>query len=144
MSAGGQMGNVVKAINLALQGGGSHGAYSWGVLDAFIEDERIEIAAISGASAGAMNAAVYAAGLAEGGRAGARARLEKFWLSVSGEGSLAPAQRRLLNVWLGSWGKILPGTQQLAGWADALLQFVSPYAFNPFNVNPVRAYLIEA
>ena len=93
-----------KTVNLALQGGGSHGAYSWGALDALIEDERIEIAAISGASAGAINAVVSAAGLAESGRAGARARLEKFWLSVSGEGSLAPAQRRLLDAWLGAWG----------------------------------------
>ena len=62
----------VKTVNLALQGGGSHGAYAWGVLDALTEDARIEVSAISGASAGAMNAVVYAAGLAEGGRAVAR------------------------------------------------------------------------
>ena len=134
----------VKTINLALQGGGSHGAYSWGVLDALIEDERIEIAAISGASAGAMNAAVYAAGLAAGGRAQARAKLRDFWVAVSGEGSLAPAQRKLLNAWLSVWGGVAPASRQAAGWMDAWLQFVSPYAFNPFNINPLRGYLADA
>ena len=93
-----------KTVNLALQGGGSHGACAWGVLDALTEDARIEVSAISGASAGAMNAVVYGAGLAEGGRDGARAKLEKFWLSVSAEGSLAPAQRKLVNAWLRPWG----------------------------------------
>jgi NTE family protein len=87
-------------VNLALQGGGSHGAYVWGVLDAIAQDGRLDIVGISGASAGAMNAVVYAAGLAEGGPDGARARLERFWLSVSTEGSLAPAQRRLVDAWL--------------------------------------------
>jgi len=137
-------GNGVKPVNLALQGGGSHGAYSWGVLDAFIEDTRLDIVGISGASAGAMNAVVYAAGLADGGRDGARALLEQFWLSVSTEGSLAPAQRKLVDAWLRLWGRTLPGMQWLVGWADALSHFVSPYAFNPFNINPVRAHLAAA
>ena len=76
-----------KPVNLALQGGGSHGAYAWGVLDALAEDERIEIGAISGARAGAFNAVVYAAGLAEGGRAGGREKLEN-------SGSRFPARAR--------------------------------------------------
>jgi len=76
---------AVKTVNLALQGGGSHGAYTWGVLDALAEDTRIEISAISGSSAGAMNAVVFASGMSEGGRERAREKLEKFWLSVSSE-----------------------------------------------------------
>ncbi len=134
----------VKTVNLALQGGGSHGAYAWGVLDALIEDGRLEVSAISGASAGAMNAVVYASGLTEGGRDGARAKLEKFWLSVSTEGSLAPAQRKLVDAWLRPWGVAPPGMQWAVAWAEALSQFVSPYAFNPFNVNPVRDHLAAA
>lgn len=133
-----------KAVNLALQGGGSHGAYAWGVLDALIEDDRIEIGAISGASAGAFNAVVYAAGLAEGGRKGAREKLEKFWLSVSTEGSLWPHQRKLVDAWLRPWDMVVwPGTALVTGWAEALAQFVSPYAFNPFNVNPLRDHLVD-
>ncbi len=130
-----------KAVNLALQGGGSHGAYAWGVLDALIEDDRIEIGAISGASAGAFNAVVYAAGLAEGGRAGAREKLERFWLSVSTEGSLAPAQRKLIDAWLRPWGVVWPGTAFLGAWVEAVAQFASPYALNPFNCNPLLDHL---
>jgi NTE family protein len=133
-----------KPVNLALQGGGSHGAYSWGVLDAFAGDARLDIVGISGASAGAMNAVVYAAGLAEGGRDGARAKLERFWLSVSTESSLAPAQRKLFDAWLRCCGGSLPGMQWAAAWAETLSQFVSPYAFNPFNVNPLRDHLAAA
>lgn len=136
------MGGTFKTVNLALQGGGSHGAYAWGVLDALIEDERIEIGAISGASAGAFNAVVYAAGLDEGGRNGARAKLERFWRSVSSEGSLWPAQRRLVDAWLRPWGVSWPGAGIAAGWAEAMAQFVSPYAFNPFNFNPLRDHLV--
>jgi NTE family protein len=130
-----------KAVNLALQGGGSHGAYAWGVLDALIEDGRIEVGAISGASAGAFNAVVYAAGLAEGGRQGAREKLEKFWLSVSTEGSLGPAQRKLIDAWLRPWGALWPGAGLVGAWADAMAQFASPYALNPFNINPLRDHL---
>jgi NTE family protein len=135
---------AAKPVNLALQGGGSHGAYAWGVLDAFAEDARLDIAGISGSSAGAINAVVYAAGLAEGGRDAGRARLERFWLSISTEGTLAPVQRKLLNAWLGPWGQVWPGTQWAVSWAEAVSQFVSPYTFNPLNVNPVRDHLVAA
>jgi NTE family protein len=135
---------AVKRVNLALQGGGSHGAYAWGVLDAFAGDERLEIAAISGASAGAMNAVVYAAGLAENGRAGARERLERFWLSVSTEGTLLPTQRKFVDAWLGPYGRAWPGTAWLGAWGEAFAQFISPYAFNPFNINPIREHLVAA
>ena len=134
----------VKTVNLALQGGGSHGAYAWGLLEALAGDPRIEIGAISGASAGAINAVLYASGLAAGGREGARAKLKQFWLSVSTEGSLAPAQRKLLSAWLGPWAGAWPGTQLLAAWGEAISQFVSPYAFNPFNINPLRCHLEAA
>lgn len=140
-AARGAGGNAAKPVSLALQGGGSHGAYSWGVLDAIIEDGRLAVVGISGASAGAMNAVVYAAGLAEGGPQEARATLERFWLSVSTEGSLAPGQRRIVNSWMRLWGGALPGTQWAVVWAKILSQFVSPYALNPFNVNPVRNHL---
>lgn len=126
----------VKTINLALQGGGSHGAYTWGVLDALAEDGRIAFDGISGASAGAINALIFASGFAEGGLDGARAKMEKFWFSVSTEGSLAPApQRRLVEAWLAAWG---PWVGALPG---ALSQLASPYDLNPLNVNPLRDLL---
>ncbi len=127
-----------KIVNLALQGGGSHGAYTWGALDALIEDARIEIGAISGASAGAMNAVVYADGFRNGGRDGARRKLHDFWLSVSEEGSLSPIQRRLFDVWFRAWNTAFP--QGGAMW-DALSQFASPYEFNPLDVSPLRDHL---
>jgi NTE family protein len=129
-----------KIVNLALQGGGSHGAYTWGALDALIEDERVRIGAISGASAGAMNAVVYADGFRENGGDGARRKLRDFWLSVSEEGSLSPLQRRLFDVWFRGWSAAFP--QADAVW-DALSQFASPYEFNPLNVNPLRDHLAK-
>jgi NTE family protein len=135
---------AVKTVNLALQGGGSHGAYTWGALDAFAEDERIEISAISGASAGTMNAVVFASGIGEGGREGARAALEKFWLSVSSEGSLAPFQRRWVNKALAAWGGFWPAARWIDAWAETTLGLLSPYEFNPFNVNPLRVHLEQA
>jgi NTE family protein len=134
----------VKTVNLALQGGGSHGAYTWGALDALAEDPRIEISAISGASAGTMNAVVFAAGMDEGGRDGARERLEKFWLSVSTEGSLAPFQRKWVNSTLSAWGGLWPGLRWMDAWTDAISGVLSPYEFNPFNLNPLRVHLEQA
>jgi NTE family protein len=134
----------VKTVNLALQGGGSHGAYTWGALDALAEDPRIEISAISGASAGTMNAVVFAAGMDEGGREGAREKLEKFWLSVSTEGSLAPFQRKWVNSTLSAWGGLSPGLRWMDAWTDAISGVLSPYEFNPFNVNPLRVHLEQA
>lgn len=89
----------IKRINLALQGGGAHGAYSWGVLDRLLEHPQIEVDAISGTSAGAMNAAVLAAGIAEGGNAGARERLTDFWRHVSLIDKFSPV-RRTFWEWL--------------------------------------------
>ena len=73
---------MIKRIDLALQGGGAHGAYTWGVLDRLLDEERLEAAAISGTSAGAMNAAVFADGMGRGGRAEAKRSPEMFWQSV--------------------------------------------------------------
>jgi NTE family protein len=134
---------TVKTVNLALQGGGSHGAYTWGVLDALAEDARIEISAISGASAGSMNAVVFAAGLAEG-REQAREKLEKFWLSVSSEGSLSPFERRWVDKALAAWGGFWPGSRWIEAWSEALSGLLSPYEFNPFNINPLRVHLEQA
>ncbi len=132
---------AVKTVNLALQGGGSHGAYTWGVLDALTEDTRIEISAISGASAGTMNAVVFASGMSEGGREAAREKLEKFWLSVSSEGSLAPFERKWIDKALAAWGGFWPGSRWIDAWTEAVSGILSPYEFNPLNVNPLRVHL---
>jgi NTE family protein len=129
-----------KTVNLALQGGGSHGAYTWGVLDALAEDTRIEISAISGASSGTMNAIVFASGMSDGGLEGARAKLESFWLSVSSEGSLS-LPRGWVDKALAVWGGLWPGSRWIDAWTDAVSGFLSPYEFNPFNVNPLRVHL---
>ena len=89
------------AVDLALQGGGSHGAFTWGVLDRLLEEPWLRIDGISGTSAGAMNAAVLADGLAEGGAAGARAALDAFWERVSDAARFSPLQRGPLDTLLG-------------------------------------------
>ena len=95
-----------RRISLALQGGGSHGAFTWGVLDRLLEDERLEIAAVSGTSAGAMNAAALAAGHAQGGRQGARRALDKFWHSTAQQALLSPMRRTPLDRLLGRWNRV--------------------------------------
>jgi NTE family protein len=129
-----------KKTNVALQGGGSHGAYSWGVLDALLEEERLDIGAISGASAGAMNAVVFAEGFARGGRDGARQKLHDFWLSISQEGSLSPIQRQWFDLFFGDFSfSASPAFQ----WLDGLANYASPYDLNPLNLNPLRDHLIK-
>ena len=93
----------LRQIGLALQGGGAHGAFTWGVLDYLLEDARIAIEAVSGTSAGAMNAAALAAGYAAGGREGARQALERFWISTSKRAIFSPVQRTLVDRFLGRW-----------------------------------------
>src|SRR6476659_3545394 len=90
-------------VDLALQGGGSHGAFTWGVLDRLLEEPWLRIDGISGTSAGAMNAAVLIDGHAAGGAAGARAALERFWRRVSEAASLSPLRRGPIDVLLGRW-----------------------------------------
>jgi len=128
-----------KLTNLALQGGGSHGAFTWGVLDHFLEDGRLDFAAVSGASAGSMNAVVLAEGLTDRGRDGAREALHRFWLSVSEEGALTPIQRKVFDTWFNAFGLEAP----LKAWADAVTHYASPYQFNPLNLNPLRDHLAK-
>ena len=90
-------------VDLALQGGGSHGAFTWGVLDRLLEESRLRIEAISGTSAGAMNAAALADGWTEGGAGGARLALDKYWQRVSRAAAFSPLQRSPLDRLMGRW-----------------------------------------
>ncbi len=129
-----------KMINLALQGGGSHGAYTWGVLDRLLEDGQIGVEAISGTSAGAMNAVVMADGLVAGGIDGARQALKDFWESVSRAARNSPIQRSPINMFMGDWS--LDNSPSYV-WSDLLSRVVSPYEMNPLNINPLRDLLTE-
>lgn len=129
-----------KSINLALQGGGSHGAFTWGVLDRLLEDERITIEAISGTSAGAMNAVALADGLQRNGREGARAALHDFWQSASRATWLSLIQRTPWDRVTGNWSlNHSPGYLAL----DLVSRLVSPYELNPLNINPLKDFLTE-
>jgi NTE family protein len=127
--------NGQKAINLALQGGGAHGAFTWGVLDRVIEDTRIVIDGISASSAGAMNAAVMTYGWMVGERDGAKRALEAFWRRLSDAASAGPLQPSWIDRALGnhtlSWS---PAFLAL----DLMTRLLSPYQLNPLNHNPLR------
>lgn len=127
-----------KQINLALQGGGSHGAFTWGVLDAILEDGRLDIEAISGTSAGAMNAVAYAQGYLENGRDGAREALEKFWASVCESNVLTLAQQTVFDRYFGAFHY---DSSPFATWIDFVSKLTSPYQLNPLNINPLRSHL---
>ncbi len=124
-----------KTIDIALQGGGSHGAFTWGVLDRLLDDERIDIAGVSGTSAGAMNATALVQGLASGGRREAQRVLRDFWSKVSAAARFSPIQRTFFDILMGRWSLDLsPGfimTQHLQ-------RMFSPYQLNPFDINPLR------
>jgi NTE family protein len=132
-----------KPINLALQGGGSHGAFTWGVLDRLLEDGRVAFDGICGTSAGAMNAVLVAHGLMRGGHDGAREALAGFWRRVSELGAMLNPAAALAGA------PSLDGTPAPAGlaaqqWAmDAFTRTWSPYQFNPFNLNPLRDLLAD-
>ena len=125
-------------IDLALQGGGSHGAFTWGVLDRLLEEPRFPIAAISGTSAGAMNAAVLADGWIGGEAEGARAALEKFWDAVSRAAALSPLQRSPLDRLMGRWS--LDNSPAYIA-TDLMSRLLSPYDLNPLAFNPLRGIL---
>ncbi len=129
-----------RTLNLALQGGGAHGAFTWGVLDRLFEDGRFAVEGISGTSAGAMNAAVVAYGLAKGGAQGARDALADFWDRIAAAACLSPLQPSLLDRWL-SVGNMDFSPAWMA--FDNLSRLVSPYEFNRFNVNPLRRVLTD-
>ena len=130
-------------INLALQGGGAHGAFTWGVLDRLLEDDDIEVAAISGTSAGALNGAAFKSGWIEDGRAGAKAKLDWLW------GQMGAIHDMRMPAWmLGT--NVLPG--QVADAlemsppylaAEAMSRIISPYAYGPFYRNPLER-VVEA
>jgi NTE family protein len=126
---------TAKKINLALQGGGAHGAFTWGVLDSLLADPRLEIEGISGASAGAINAVMLADGLARGGPQEARKRLADLWRAVSSNGDLSDLERTVTNRLL----SFVPYNGSPAqAWLDTLSRFWSPYEFNPLNINPLK------
>ncbi|MBN8998523.1 MAG: patatin-like phospholipase family protein [Rhizobiales bacterium] len=127
-----------KSVNLALQGGGAHGAFTWGVLDYLLEDGRLAFEGISGTSAGAMNAVVLADGLVRGGTEGARERLAEFWTGVSRASTIGGA-RDLVQSWMTFWD-IDP--LRPSQWLDAFANLTSPYGFNPHNINPLRELLV--
>jgi NTE family protein len=129
---------VIKRINLALQGGGAHGAYTWGVLDRLLEEERLEVEAISGTSAGAMNAAVFADGMGRGGRQEAKRALEIFWRNISDAARYGPLQPTPFDHMARGWN--LDHSAAFVAF-DLLTRMLSPYQFNPANYNPLRRVL---
>ncbi len=129
-----------RRINIALQGGGAHGAFSWGVLDRLLDDDRIAIEGVSGTSAGAMNAAALADGYTKDGREGARRALDRFWISTSERAIFSPLKRTLVDRLLGRWN-----LDQSPGylWFSLLSRLLSPYQTNPLNHHPLRDILAD-
>ena len=119
------------ALNLALQGGGAHGAFTWGVIDALLEDGRWTIPALSGSSAGAINAVMLVQGLQQGGTDGAREQLQEFWTRLAACVPLTVTARA------GHEGGLTPPMRLALQWA----QMLSPYQFNPLDLNPLRELL---
>lgn len=128
-----------KRVTLALQGGGALGAFTWGVLDALLEDDRLDIVGVSGASAGAMNAVVMLEGLAEGGRDRARAQLAEFWRAVSINGSLPTMEREVIETFLSIWDPFNLRLKMVQKTSEVF----SPYVMNPLEINPLRNVLEE-
>jgi len=128
-------------IDLALQGGGSHGAFTWGVLDRLIEEPWLRIDAISGTSAGAMNAALVVDGWMKGGAEGARAALEAYWRRVSQAAAFSPLQRSPFDRLMGRWTL---DTSPAYVAMDLMARVLSPYDLNPFGLNPLRAILADS
>lgn len=131
-----------KMVNLALQGGGAHGAFSWGVLDKLSEDGRLEIDGITATSAGAMNAAVYSYGKMKHGLDGAREALHDFWLDISKVGQRNSPIKPMF------WEQFLGGAESLDQtmayhWFENFTKMFSPYEFNPLNFNPLRNVLAD-
>ena len=123
-----------RKLNLALQGGGAHGAFTWGVLDCLLEDGRFDIDGISGTSAGAMNAVCLADGYHSGGAEKARERLAVFWDAIGSAGRFSPPTRTPIDAWLGIWPSYnSPGHTIL----EMMSRIYSPYDFNPLDINPL-------
>jgi NTE family protein len=127
-------------VDLALQGGGAHGAFTWGVLDRLLEEPKLKIDGISGTSAGAMNAAVLAGGYADGGAEGARKALEAFWSAVAKSARFSPFQRGPLDRMLGRWTL---DQSPMFITMDLMSRVFSPYDLNPLGTNPLHDVLAE-
>jgi NTE family protein len=128
----------VKSINLALQGGGAHGAFTWGVLDRLLEEPRIAIEGISATSAGAMNASVLAYGMTMGGREGARQALTNLWCRIADAAWLSPLQPSLYDRMTGDYALSHSPAHLIF---DIMSRVLSPYQLNPLNYNPLRTVL---
>jgi NTE family protein len=129
----------IKTVNLAIQGGGAHGAFGWGVIDALLEDGRLNFEGVSGTSAGSMNAVILAEGLRKGGNAGGRQALEDFWQDVSSAGRLYnPVQRAPWEFLLYGWRM---ENSPAFEWFNSMTRWFSPYQLNPFDFNPLRDVL---
>ena len=133
--------NEPVLIDLALQGGGSHGAFTWGVLDRALQEPRLRLEGISGTSAGAMNAAVLVSGFATGGMDGARQALADFWARVSRAAQFSPYQRLPWDVLAGKW--TLDDSPVFAAM-DMASRVFSPYDLNPGDFNPLKGILEES
>jgi len=129
-----------KTVNLALQGGGAHGAFTWGVLDRLLEDERLIIDGISATSAGAMNGAILVYGMAEGGREGARALLRQFWRRIADSARYSVFQPTPLDRMLGNYDLDHSPVYQAF---DLMTRVLSPYQLNPADIHPLRDLLGE-
>ena len=125
-------------VSLALQGGGSHGAYTWGILDRLLDEECLEIEAISGTSAGAMNGAVLVDGYIKGGRKGAKQALRHFWHHVSEIGKYNPITASPFSSKTDQWNL---DHSPLYAFFDMMTRLYSPYQINPYNINPLRDLL---
>src|SRR5260370_13779334 len=128
----------IKRINLARQGGGAPGAYTWGVVDRLLEEERLEVEAISGPAGGAMNAAVFADGMGRDGRAEAKRALETFWRNISQAAQYGPLQPSPFDQASNGWN--LDHSAAFIAF-DLLTRMLSPYQLNPTNYIPLRQVL---
>jgi NTE family protein len=128
-------------IDLALQGGGSHGAFTWGVLDRLLEESWLKVEAISGTSAGAMNATVMVSGYLQGGAEGGRKALNAYWQRVAASARFSPIQRSIFDRFMNRWSlDTSPGYLIM----DLMSRVVSPYDLNPFGHNPIRLILEQS
>ena len=132
-----------KRVNLALQGGGAHGAFAWGVLDKLLEDGRLEVEGLCATSAGSMNACAYAYGMSLGGPEGARAKLEEFWYKVHKTGQAHSLTK--INPWYHMLGGSMKDRIDDLSYAslNQIIRTFSPYEWNPFDINPLKEVLCE-
>ena len=122
-------------VDIALQGGGSHGAFTWGVLDRLLEEPRIEVDGVSGTSAGAMNAVALVQGLAQDGPEQVSKLLRRFWGRVSAAAAFSPLQRTMMDRMTSGWRL---DRSPIYAWTEVFSSFFSPYDYNPFGFNPLR------